>query len=144
MAAKSVPSNYAERIRRLRTRLGLTQIRFAERMGVSFATVNRWENDQSKPSALAWTSILRVETTIAKTQDFKVFRPLQNDPNGKLTIAHHAGYWLHGEDGRLTKAFRHICWDGCMFPNAVMMQQDTWNDILRAMIAVRDAHGWNG
>jgi sugar phosphate isomerase/epimerase len=67
---------------------------------------------------------------------------LPNDPNGKLTIAHHAGYWLHGDDGRLTKAFRHICWDGCMFPNAVMMQPETWNDILRVMIAVRDAHGW--
>jgi sugar phosphate isomerase/epimerase len=67
---------------------------------------------------------------------------LPNDPNGKLTIPHHAGYWLHGDDGGLTKAFRHICWDGCMFPNAVMMQQETWNDILRAMIAVRDAHGW--
>jgi len=34
---------------------------------------------------------------------------LPNDPNGKLSISHHAGYWLHGEDGRLTKAFRHIC-----------------------------------
>src|SRR3989454_6133184 len=68
---------------------------------------------------------------------------LPNDPNGKLTIAHHAGYWLHGEDGRLTKAFRHICWDGCMFPNEVMMKQDTWNNILAAMIAVRDAHGWH-
>jgi sugar phosphate isomerase/epimerase len=67
---------------------------------------------------------------------------LPNDPNGKLTIAHHAGYWLHGDDGRLTKAIHHICWDGCMFPNAVMMKQETWNDILRAMIAVRDAHGW--
>ena len=67
---------------------------------------------------------------------------LPNDPNGKLNIAHHAGYWLHGSDGRLTKAVRHICWDGCMFPNAVMMKQETWNDILSAMIAVRDAHGW--
>jgi hypothetical protein len=67
---------------------------------------------------------------------------LPNDPNGKLQITHHAGYWLHGEDGRLTKAFRHICWDGCMFPNEVMMKQQTWNDILSAMIAVRDAHGW--
>src|SRR5256884_2706452 len=67
---------------------------------------------------------------------------LPNDPNGKLRITHHAGYWLHGEDGRLTRAFRHICWDGCMFPNAVMMKQQTWNDILSAMIAVRDAHGW--
>jgi sugar phosphate isomerase/epimerase len=67
---------------------------------------------------------------------------LPNDPNGKLTIAHHAGYWLHGQDGRLTKAFRHICWDGCMFPNEVMMKQETWDNILAAMIAVRDAHGW--
>jgi hypothetical protein len=67
---------------------------------------------------------------------------LPNDPNGKLSIAHHAGYWLHGEDGKLTKAIRHICWDGCMFPNDVMMKQETWNDILRAMISVRDAHGW--
>ena len=67
---------------------------------------------------------------------------LPNDPNGKLTIPHHAGYWLHGDDGLLTKAFRHICWDGCMFPNEVMMKQETWNDILGAMIAVRDAHGW--
>ena len=67
---------------------------------------------------------------------------LPNDPNGKLRISHHAGYWLHGPDGKLTKAFRHICWDGCMFPNAVMMKQETWNDILAAMIGVRDAHGW--
>jgi len=67
---------------------------------------------------------------------------LPNDPDGKLTIAHHAGYWLHGDDGQLTKAFRHICWDGCMFPNAVMQKQNTWNDILAAMISVRDAHGW--
>jgi sugar phosphate isomerase/epimerase len=67
---------------------------------------------------------------------------LPNDPDGKLTIAHHAGYWLHGNDGKLTKAFRHICWDGCMFPNAVMEKQETWNDILSAMISVRDAHGW--
>ena len=67
---------------------------------------------------------------------------LPTDPDGKLTIPHHAGYWLHADDGKLTKTFRHICWDGCMFPNAVMMKQNTWNDILRVMIAVRDAHGW--
>jgi hypothetical protein len=29
-----------------------------------------------------------------------------------------------------------------MFPNAVMMEQRTWNGILAAMLAVRDAHGW--
>ena len=62
------------------------------------------------------------------------------DPNGKLDIPCHAGYWMRDGKGQLTKAFRHICWDGCMFPNAVMMNPQTWNDILRAMIAVRDAH----
>ena len=67
---------------------------------------------------------------------------LPNDPNGKLAIAHHAGYWLHGDDGGLMKVCRHVCWDGCMFPNEVMMKPETWNDILRTMIAVRDAHGW--
>ena len=48
-------------------------------------------------------------------------------PNGKLDIATDAGHWLRDENGALTKAFRHICWDGCMFPNQVMMQQQTWN-----------------
>ncbi len=68
---------------------------------------------------------------------------LVNAPNGKLNIPHHAGFWLRGEDSKLTKSFFHICWDGCMFPNDVMMKQETWNNILGAMIAVRDAHGWN-
>ena len=56
----------------------------------------------------------------------------------------HAGYWLRDDKGDLTKTMRHICWDGCMFPNAVMESQQTWNDILGAMIKVRDAHGWRG
>ena len=37
---------------------------------------------------------------------------------------------------------RHLCWDGCMFPNSTMLRQDTWNGVLAAMIKVRDAHGW--
>jgi sugar phosphate isomerase/epimerase len=67
---------------------------------------------------------------------------LPNDPNGKLDVARHAGFWMRDEKGALTKAFRHVCWDGCMFPNAVMMQPETWNSILAVMLAVRDAHGW--
>jgi sugar phosphate isomerase/epimerase len=67
---------------------------------------------------------------------------LPTDPNGKLDIARHAGFWLRDAGGTPTRAFRHMCWDGCMFPNAVMMLPKTWNDILGAMLAVRDAHGW--
>jgi sugar phosphate isomerase/epimerase len=65
------------------------------------------------------------------------------DPNGKLDIVKHAGFWLRDEKGNLEKRFQHICWDGCMFPNAVMQQQQTWNDILGVMKSVRDAHGWD-
>ncbi|HEV8146537.1 MAG TPA: TIM barrel protein [Bryobacteraceae bacterium] len=65
------------------------------------------------------------------------------DPNGKLDIVRDAGAWMRGDDGQPTRAFQHICWDGCMFPNAVMTDPQTWNDVLRTMIAVRDAHGWN-
>jgi len=67
---------------------------------------------------------------------------LPNDPNGKLDITHFAGFWLRGPDGELTKRIRHLCWDGCMFPNATMMQPQTWNDILAAMLDVRDTYGW--
>jgi sugar phosphate isomerase/epimerase len=66
-----------------------------------------------------------------------------HDPNGKLDIVHHAGFWLRDDSGKPTKKVEHICWDGCMFPNAVMMQQKTWNEILGVMSAVRDAHGWD-
>ena len=68
---------------------------------------------------------------------------LPADKNGKLNIAHHAGFWMRDAYGNLTKKFKHVCWDGCMFPNDVMMKPETWNGILSAMIAVRDAHGWN-
>ena len=67
---------------------------------------------------------------------------LATDPNGKLNIARDAGYWMRDDKGKVTKKFKHICWDGCMFPNEVMMKQQTWNDILAAMIQVRENHGW--
>ena len=40
-------------IRKLRKQLALTQEEFAHEIGVTFATVNRWENRKSKPSRLA-------------------------------------------------------------------------------------------
>jgi hypothetical protein len=63
-----------------------------------------------------------------------------DDPNGKLDIVRTAGYWLKDAKSR---GIQHICWDGCMFPNAVLERQQTWNTILATMIKVRDAHGWN-
>jgi hypothetical protein len=62
-----------------------------------------------------------------------------DDPNGKLDITKASGYWLKDAAAR---GIQHICWDGCMFPNAKLEQQETWNTILAAMVKVRAAHGW--
>ena len=61
------------------------------------------------------------------------------DPNGKLDIVRCAGYWLKDAPQR---GIQHICWDGCMFPNDMLLDQQTWNDILKVMVDVRNAHGW--
>ncbi len=40
-------------IRSLRLETGLTQEKFAAELGVTFPTVNRWENNRANPSPLA-------------------------------------------------------------------------------------------
>ena len=65
-----------------------------------------------------------------------------NDPAGKLDVPRHAGFWLRDSAGNLTQTCRHICWDGCMFPNCTLLARQTWNDILAAMVEVRNRHGW--
>jgi transcriptional regulator with XRE-family HTH domain len=47
----------AHLIRELRERLGLTQEKMAVRLGVTFPTINRWENSRAKPSPLALKQI---------------------------------------------------------------------------------------
>ena len=68
---------------------------------------------------------------------------LPNDPNGKIDIVKVAGIWLRDDNGNLTKSTKHLCWDGCMFSNDTMLSPQTWRDVLSAMIAVRNAHGWD-
>ena len=61
MRQYALPLDYSLRIKRFRQHFGLTQVRLAELMGVSFASVNRWENGHSKPNSLAWKKILQAE-----------------------------------------------------------------------------------
>ena len=63
-----------------------------------------------------------------------------DDENGKLDITRCSGYWLKDAADR---GIKHICWDGCMFPNSVLEQQETWNTILKAMVEVREEHNWS-
>ena len=41
---------YAEAIKKLRNKMLLTQMEFAEYLGVSFASINRWETGRFEPT----------------------------------------------------------------------------------------------
>lgn len=47
-------------VRELRERTGLTQEKFAAKLGVTFPTINRWENGRAKPSPLAMQKIVEL------------------------------------------------------------------------------------
>ena len=47
----------ASLVRDLRKTMGISQEKLAQRLRVSFPTVNRWENGRSKPSPLALKQI---------------------------------------------------------------------------------------
>ena len=54
-------NDLAGMIKNLRTRLGLTQEQFAARVGVTWSTVNRWENGRGRPSPLAMRQITQLQ-----------------------------------------------------------------------------------
>lgn len=56
-------------IRALRRRLGLSQEGFARRLGVSFATVNRWENGRTAPWGIARHALRRLDSTTTQTDN---------------------------------------------------------------------------
>lgn len=47
------PREFASKVKALREQLALSQEDLAKALGVSFATVNRWENGKTQPSKLA-------------------------------------------------------------------------------------------
>ncbi|MDR0827628.1 MAG: DUF3883 domain-containing protein [Desulfovibrio sp.] len=57
-------SDVSEYIRSLRKDCALTQEALAKLLGVSFASVNRWENGQTKPTALALDKLHNLETSL--------------------------------------------------------------------------------
>ena len=86
------------RLRLLRTRLGWSQEQLARQLGVSFATVNRWESGRSRPSPRARLAIAELEakgTSGAPSQDQEPVRSREpeqgpasaEDRPGRLPIA---------------------------------------------------------
>ena len=50
-------------VREIRIEMNLTQEQFAAKIGVSFPTVNRWENQKAKPSPLAYQKLQKLFLT---------------------------------------------------------------------------------
>jgi transcriptional regulator with XRE-family HTH domain len=76
----AVSSEAPAYIRSLRKELGMTQEALAEKLGVSFASVNRWENDQTKPNALALEKLHKLEATMSAKEN-----PSGDAPDAALT-----------------------------------------------------------
>jgi DNA-binding XRE family transcriptional regulator len=91
--AEYLPLDYADRIKRLRGRMSLTQVQLAGLLGVSFATVNRWENHQSRPSQLAWAQLERLssapgeESQPAALQPAPLLLDFTSDPAAVRAVA---------------------------------------------------------
>jgi len=57
MAVANTTKDLGRLVKMLRDQLGLSQERFAAKLGVTFSSVNRWENGHRKPSPLAMKQI---------------------------------------------------------------------------------------
>lgn len=53
--------NITALVKRLRERLGLTQEQFAHEVGVTFSTVNQWENGRRRPQPFLLKRLLEME-----------------------------------------------------------------------------------
>jgi putative transcriptional regulator len=54
---KPIHPDYPALVKEVRRQLAISQEDLARELGVSYATVNRWENSQAKPSRLARTQL---------------------------------------------------------------------------------------
>ncbi|MEW6441317.1 MAG: N-6 DNA methylase [bacterium] len=59
-------ADVATLVRELRRRLNLSQEKLAQKLKVSFPTINRWENGKTRPDALAWHMIEQFLLSLGK------------------------------------------------------------------------------
>jgi DNA-binding transcriptional regulator YiaG len=63
-----VKKEISKKIRKLRTAFGMTQEQFAAKVGVTYSTVNHWENSNAKPSPLAMLRIEELENELKQNK----------------------------------------------------------------------------
>lgn len=59
MPTQTLPPS-AQFLRSVRKHLRLSQEKFAARLGITFPTINRWENGRAKPSPLGWEQVRKL------------------------------------------------------------------------------------
>jgi putative transcriptional regulator len=64
-------------IRKLRHLTGLSQEQFAQKLGVAFSTINRWENGHMQPSPLALKQIKTMLNDLSRSQVGELFEQSQ-------------------------------------------------------------------
>ena len=58
-------------VRKLRAAIGMKQEQFAAKIGVTYSTINRWENGKSTPSPLAMLRIEELQNELKQNEQSK-------------------------------------------------------------------------
>ena len=90
----------------IRSRLDLTQEQLAERLGVSFATVNRWEGGVTKPQRAARTAI----AALAAEAGIDAAQPSVNEPESAASVTRRRSR-RQPASAPSTKSMEQMLWD---------------------------------
>ena len=110
-------------VREIRTAAGLSQEEFAQRLGVSFATINRWENSRAVPNNLAQNTLYdfcREENIPAGDL---ILKKIQNEvasldiPTGRTVLFHESKSGIRGKSDQLAGS------------TAISVRDSTWERI---------------
>ncbi|OUL29027.1 hypothetical protein BV372_24105 [Nostoc sp. T09] len=63
---------FAQLVRELRHTMQLSQEKFADELGMTFATINRWKNGRATPSALALKQIDTLLNQLSQSPDARL------------------------------------------------------------------------
>lgn len=82
---KPIHPNYPSLVKEVRRQLSISQEDLARELGVSYATVNRWENGQAKPSKLARAQLESFVVGCLKTECWICRNTLRSREHGKIS-----------------------------------------------------------
>ena len=66
--------NISKLVKELRERLGLTQEQFAQKVGVTYGSVNRWENGKRRPQPFLVRRLLEIKQELEAESNVRLKR----------------------------------------------------------------------